>query len=366
MNNSSKLTLDTDHMSSTDSACLYESSNSNGDVEEPSTLATPSNSQPTQKNGQLSEVSKRFDRNGKGFLDDTEKALRRMDTENLGYLPVNKVYSLMESLQKEQKNSAGLLKALEVQQRQMITLKYGIIALCTFSVLLAISNIGTSFAAAKLAKEVTVSQATGDLNDLTTGQRVGVTSKFVNIDMQPVSSERRRRLQLEEIAYCNGPGRNKTAVSNCQMVGTLSYKDMVLFHQQFCQGWPGKPGCAGGGVDKVRLTCNGRISIIDNRGLDAGEPKNDPKDPFFPEFVIFPRPWEGYHGEHHVYPPNMDTWSGPPCKQEFQAGIMCNPNDDSEPCNVFAWQPAGTEACYSRYVELCGNTDDYLEGEEGR
>lgn len=154
-----------------------------------SSLMTASTTTPT--NGRatiltpLSEVSKQFDRNGKGFLDDTEKQLRRMDTQNLGYLPVDKVYKIMETLQVEQKNSAELLQAMERQQRQMINMKKGIIGLCFFAVLLALSNIGTSFAAAKLAREVRVSSQTGDLIDLSSGQRVGVTDKTVRCLLWP-------------------------------------------------------------------------------------------------------------------------------------------------------------------------------------
>lgn len=137
-------------------------------------LVTPTNNNggvpgppPTLKSP-LSEVSKQFDRHGKGYLDETERALRRMDSQNLGYLTVHKVYNIMETLQSEQKNSAKLLTALERQQREALNLKKGIFGLCVFAVLLALSNIGTSFAAAKLAKEVTVSSSTGDLEDVST------------------------------------------------------------------------------------------------------------------------------------------------------------------------------------------------------
>lgn len=130
--------------------------------------ATPKNAPAPPSSTPLSEISKQFDRDGKGYLDDTEKQLRRMDTQNLGYLPVNKVYSIMEALQKEQKQSGKLLVALERQQKEAINLKKGVIGLAIFSVLLALSNIGTSFAAAKLAKDTTVSKRTGDLEDIST------------------------------------------------------------------------------------------------------------------------------------------------------------------------------------------------------
>lgn len=137
------------------------------DMESPSFIS-PTNTDKPMKKTPLSEVSKQFDRDGKGYLDETELALRRMDSQNLGYLTVHKVYSIMQSLQTEQKKSAQLLRALDRQQKESLFLKKGILGLCVFAVLLALSNIGTSFAAAKLAKEVVVSTETGDLNNIAT------------------------------------------------------------------------------------------------------------------------------------------------------------------------------------------------------
>lgn len=315
----------------------------------------------------LSEVSKQYDRNGKGFLDDAERALRNLDSDNLGYLTVDKMYSVMETLQKEQKQSSDLLAVLEQQQRQMISLKKSILLLVGFAVLLAISNIGTSFAAARLAKEVKVSSDTGDLVDLNSGQRVAVTEKIVNFDIQPVSPERRRK--LNELSVCNRATGNANRGNGnqedtCTIAGTLSYNDMVKFHQQFCNGWsPGKQGCTGGGVSQVRLTCNGRISVFTDEGLDEIAPHQDPG--YF-DWTVFPASKRRYYGTHWVFPPNQDNYPGPPCKQEFVAGMYCNTFDDSQECLVLAMMPAGTEPCFSRFVEICGSYDDYVEGEEGR
>ena len=323
---------------------------------------TPANARPMSKTP-LSEVSKQYDRNGKGFLDEAEQALRRLDSQNLGYLTVDKVYAVMDTLQKEQKHSADLLKVLERQQRQMIGLKKGILGLCVFAVLLALSNIGTSFAAARLAREVKVSSTTGDLVDLSTGQRVGVTEKVVNMEVKAISPERRRH--LNEIAVCEaatGTAAADGVDTTCVVAGTISYNDMVFLHQQFCQGWaPGVEGCVGGGVDKVRLTCNGRISDIMSEGLDEKTPNQDP-DYFF--WTVFPSTKRSYKGVHHVYPPNQDNFAGPPCKQDFIAGMYCNTFDDAEECLVLAMMPAVTEPCFSRYVEICGSYDEYVEGTE--
>ena len=39
----------------------------------------------------LTEVSKKYDRDGKGYLNETEQALRRMDSTNKGFLDEDKV-----------------------------------------------------------------------------------------------------------------------------------------------------------------------------------------------------------------------------------------------------------------------------------
>ena len=338
------------------------------DVEEQSdgALTTPTNDRPPLDTP-LSEVSKQFDRNNKGYLDATEQQLRRMDTQNLGYLTVNKVYGIMDTLQKEQKNSATLLHALEKQQRQMINMKKGIIALCSFAVLLALSNIGTSFAAAKLAREMKVSSGTGDLTDLSTGERVAVTVKLPNMEMSPIDPERRRQLS-RDFGLCQkafGAGDSAFGgtdnVAECSIAGSLSQKDMVKFHKQFCNGWPEEGGCKKGGVEKARLTCNGRVSIIDSSYLDDVTPYVDPN---YYNWTVYPDTGRAYHGIHYVWPPNVDAWHGPPCLQEFVVGMYCDTENDEVPCIVLVAMPAGTKPCYSEYVELCGHPDDYKEGKQ--
>lgn len=354
---SSVLKIDTEETTNS-----FESSDDVFDVEHVPSI-TPANARPSL-NTPMSETSKHYDRNGKGFLDDTEKALRKLDSENLGYLTVDKVYAVMDTLQKEQNNSRELLNVLQKQQRQMIGLKKGILGLCVFAVLLAISNIGTSFAAARLAREVEVSSSTGDLENIATGERVGVTSKIVDFEMHPISAERRRQLSTTSVCARarSSNGRGNTSQGNtefdydCEVVGTLSNNDMVLFHQQFCNGWaPGKKGCLGGGVEKVRLTCNGHISIFNDEGLDENSPEQDPG--YF-DFVAYPAIARTYSAVHHVYPAGVDRYPGPPCKQDFVAGMYCNPYDDSEGCLVIAMMPAGTDKCFGRFVELCGPEEE--------
>ena len=96
----------------------------------------------------LSVVSKAYDRDNKGFLDDTEKAMRELDTSNRGHLNNAAVYELMLESNR--------------QSKKLATQRWLLIALVCFAVILALANMATAFAAASLAKDTTVTK-TGEL-----------------------------------------------------------------------------------------------------------------------------------------------------------------------------------------------------------
>jgi hypothetical protein len=131
----------------------------------------------------LSTISKKFDIDGKGYLDETERALRRLDSQNTGTLDVHKVYDLMRGLQTAQRSNVELMETLQNESRRNGTLRRGIILLFAFTILLSLANIGTSFAAARLAKDTQISSL-GDLQSSSTGVRLGTTSKDVVISME--------------------------------------------------------------------------------------------------------------------------------------------------------------------------------------
>ena len=148
----------------------------------------------------LTEVSAMFDRTGKGYLDETERALRRMDSQDRGYLGIDKVCVIFESLQAEQERSSQLLEALRTESKKSLNLKKGVIALTFFTVLLALANVGTSFAVSKLVKDTQVSN--GDLLAKSTGERLGTTSKLMTFSMESLDETRRRRLQANAGLIC--------------------------------------------------------------------------------------------------------------------------------------------------------------------
>lgn len=96
----------------------------------------------------LSAVSQRYDMDGDGKLDDVELAMRNMDTSNRGHLSNETVFKLMQ--------------AQVEQQKQLFKFKKIMIVLSALVFLLTLSNLGTSFAAAYLAKDTTVN-AKGEL-----------------------------------------------------------------------------------------------------------------------------------------------------------------------------------------------------------
>ena len=125
-------------------------------------VPTTSSSAPARSAGdkRLSTVSKMYDIDGDGKLDEAELAMRNMDKSGRGYLSNETVYKLMqEQLQ---------------MQKSLFQMKKIIVGLLVFVVILALSNLGTSFASAILAKDTTTNSESGspELVDKKTGEVV--------------------------------------------------------------------------------------------------------------------------------------------------------------------------------------------------
>ena len=109
----------------------------------PQDLITPTNGSTTssmasstaanlhKKKSALSVVSKQYDRTNKGYLDETEQAMRQLDESGRGHVPNHVVYDLMQE-------SVTMHKKMATQG--------------CFTVILALANMATAFAAASLAK----------------------------------------------------------------------------------------------------------------------------------------------------------------------------------------------------------------------
>jgi len=117
----------------------------------------------------LSTVSKMYDIDGDGQLDEAEAAMRRMDTSGRGYLTNEKVL--------------GLMTEQLAQQRQLFRMKKVIIGLAAIVLLLTLSNLGTSFAAAYLAKDTSVSDKE-ELVNSKTNEALGTQSVVFHVPVE--------------------------------------------------------------------------------------------------------------------------------------------------------------------------------------
>lgn len=291
----------------------------------------------------LSTTSRKFDREGKGYLDETELALRRMDSRNVGMLDVHKVYDIMKTLQDAQKDNAQLLGTLRRESQRNGSLRRAIVLLCVFSFLLSLANIGTSFAAARLAKDTRVN-ANGDLESTNTKVRLGTTAKEVTVTMEPLSESTRRSRRLRETSslLC---GRSTPSGVNCTVQGEIRHDQAKLLYDQFCPSRTASGRCAGQGVRQVQLNCNGHFSTIYGGSLLPDTPPSVVGD-----FVAYPTDGRGYVADAAVHLFGILL----PCVQGFSLSMYCpiDNTDPTETCLVFsAWEPT----CMGRVV-LCGPT----------
>jgi len=137
----------------------------------------------------LSTVSKMYDVDGNGQLDDAELAMRDMDKSGRGYLTNEKVYALMQ----EQLAT----------QKQLFRVKRIMFVLLALVVILAFSNLGTSFAAASLAKDTTTSSSAA-LLDKKTNEAVSTqtASDSLTFERAIITPDGRRKLCDEDNVNC--------------------------------------------------------------------------------------------------------------------------------------------------------------------
>ena len=125
---------------------------------------------------QLSMVSRSYDIGDKGFLTDTEQSMREMDSDNVGHLTNSKVSAIVTET----------LALRDKTNRMKIWL--GILGATV--VVLGLSNLGTAFAAAWLAKDTTVNESTGQLmvKDSDTPVMVQSTGQTSNLVLEKSNS----------------------------------------------------------------------------------------------------------------------------------------------------------------------------------
>ena len=123
------------------------------------------------ENNRLSKVSMQYDRDGKGYLDKAEQAMRDVDKSNKGFLSVDQIHAIVEDKMQVEASKKNLTK--------------GLVFMVALVVLLAISNIGTAYLAVALQKETTT-DANGAMVSTNNGQVVATkttTGVVVQVDL---------------------------------------------------------------------------------------------------------------------------------------------------------------------------------------
>jgi hypothetical protein len=138
----------------------------------------------------LSASAKAWDLDGDGELDDAEMALRNLDRSHKGTLSKDQMYELMSQNLKT--------------QRELFKVKKVVIGLVAFTCILALSNLGTSFAAAFLAKDT--KSVDGKLVDSHTGQTMKTDSSAATFTIDQELSDANRRQRRLECRRRLGPG----------------------------------------------------------------------------------------------------------------------------------------------------------------
>lgn len=294
----------------------------------------------------LTEVSKKYDRDGKGYLDETERAVRQMDTQNKGYLEVGQVLRLMDALQDEQKRSNELIDAIRSEHKRAVSLKRIVVVLTCFVVLLAVANIGTSFVAARLVKDVTVNEESHDLVSLD-GSRLGTTNKQIELtfdSVEDLTDSRRRHLvsDIEGVACANTPDGYK-----CILKGVLNWEKSINLYQRFCPLWPnGENTCQGDGVSEIHLNCKGvRTTILGGSHLPPDGPI---VGDFGWSFWVFPSEYGWYTVRERLW--DRSTQPATFCDLEYELSCYC-PTDNTA-CAVFATYD--TTKCPGYEPKICG------------
>ena len=232
----------------------------------------------------------------------------------------------MDGLLAEQKINTELMQSIRTEYKKNMSLRRGLIGMGCFAVLLAVANIGTSFVAVKLVKDMQVSQTNNDLTNMN-GQRVATTNKQIEFTFDPMvdSSSRRRRLQNMQSVACGASPNG----ANCRLKGVMNFDKSVDIYKQFCPDWPNADNaCLGEGVDSMNINCNGARATIKG-GLFL--PPDGPG--LYDGWYLFPSVTGNYVVQELVYPVNK-TASTQGCLLKYNLNVIC-PTDNTE-CGWFA------------------------------
>ena len=208
------------------------------------------------KQARLTTVSAMYDLDGDGILDDTEKAMRQRDASNRGYLTNDEIYEIVADQLSAQKDAHRYKKAIA--------------GLICFIFILALSNLGTSFASVILAKEVTADSDAGTMTNVATGEIMSVQTAGDTFDLQEMDDEvyeERRQLVLsllEEDPHHTSHAHRRLAKkcknNNSLCDGKIVFDDNFMPESQFRQ---------------LQNKCEQKKTVNVRRRFDDGFEKSD-------------------------------------------------------------------------------------------
>jgi len=188
------------------------------------------------KNNRLTKISKNYDFDGDGVLNEAELAMRRLDTSNRGYLTNQEIYALTRE-QIAAKERARHLKKL-------------IAGMVCLGFVLALSNLGTSLASAILAEQTKANRDSESVEMKSTGEIVGYQAAGETFEVEQLEyEERRERRKLVSEEIRRDPlqvdhahrrlGKSKNAMCECQKIsfdgGKMREKDLLVLKAK-CDG----------------------------------------------------------------------------------------------------------------------------------
>lgn len=148
----------------------------------------------SKRNHRLTAISKKYDLDGDGQLDEAEQAMRDCDATNRGFLTNEEIYHIVKKQLKAKQKASNMKKVIA--------------ALICFVVFLAVSNLGTSMAAAFLAKDMRADNDSSEeapppaMRIASTGEVAAAQTTAQKYEVDEMSDEEydeRRRLVVEEI-----------------------------------------------------------------------------------------------------------------------------------------------------------------------
>mmetsp|Transcript_31078 Transcript_31078/g.50754 ORF Transcript_31078/g.50754 Transcript_31078/m.50754 type:complete len:609 (-) Transcript_31078:196-2022(-) len=136
---------------------------------------------------QLSIVSEKYDLDGDGVLDEVEQAMRDRDKDGDGQLDNAEVYRIVQD-------------QLQSQQDVHLYKKVAAGLVCLLAIL-SLSNLGTNWASAILAKDTVTDSESGTIQSKATGEVVGLQDVAFNYELDPLTEEefeeRRKLVEAE-------------------------------------------------------------------------------------------------------------------------------------------------------------------------